>query len=76
MIDTFLDKIEDENVREAIKHIIREGQGKPLSLSSTPTATAPLLLDDQWGTDDNDDLWVRKGNKLRKYTPDETIDVT
>ena len=76
MIEKFIEEIKDEATREAIRHIFREGQGKPLTLGATPTATVPLLLNGQSGYDPNGKYWKREKDVLYEYAATSTTTVT
>ena len=75
MIKKPLDKIKDDDTREALDFIQEEVQGNPLELSAAPTATAPLLENFETGIYNNV-LYLRKGSTILVFTPGSTITIT
>lgn len=67
--------IQDTESRETLRHIFNEGQGKVITLTAAPTATAPQIQPDEIGLYGNDMYW-RSGNTIYKYTSDSQIVVT
>jgi hypothetical protein len=67
--------IENTVVREHIESLQGESYQNVLELSAAPTATAPLLEDNQWGVYSNV-LYQRVSNTILVFTPGSTITVT
>ena len=69
------DDIQDGILREHVRFLQENVQGNILSLSSAPTATEPLLQDNESGVYSNI-LYVRKVNKIYVFNPTSTITIT
>ena len=67
--------IQDTESRETLRHIFNEGQGKVITLTAAPTATAPQIEPDEWGVYSNV-LYHRVANTILVFTPGSTISVT
>ena len=67
--------IRDTDIRELFEHILQEGQGKIIELSSAPTKSQPLLEAGQVGKYGNDIYW-RIGDTILKFTSSEQINIT
>ena len=67
--------VKDNEIREVLDYLLQEAKGDDLELSDTPTASSPLLQDNQNGVKDNV-LYKRKGSKIYVFTPSSTIDIT
>ena len=67
--------IQDAEVKDHIDFIHQEAQGKPIILSTAPTAAVPLLNADEWGVYGGL-LYIRKANIIYVITPSSTITVS
>ena len=57
----------DTDIRDLFEHILQEGQGKIIELSSAPTSSQPLLEAGEVGKYGSDIYW-RIGNTISKFT--------
>jgi len=62
-------------VKDLFDHTFEEAQGKVLTLSAAPTATAPLLQSGEWGVYSNV-LYHRVESTIMVFTPGSTISVS
>lgn len=67
--------IEDEKMRLHVESIQEDALGNIIPLSAAPTATQPLLEDNQIGSFENI-LYFRKGSNIEVVTPSSTITIT
>ena len=67
--------IKDELIRLHVEAIQEEGFGNVIALTAVPTATVPLLEDNQWG-EYNNILYQRIRDTIFVFTPGSTITVT
>jgi hypothetical protein len=75
MIPSKIDAIQDEVTRKAIEDVHSGAQGVSLELDAAPTATAPVLQDNERGIYSGA-LYERKGNTIYVFTPSSTITIT
>jgi hypothetical protein len=67
--------LKDEEVRNHVEFLQEEAQGKIIALDAAPTATAPLLSENEWGQYGND-FWYRFNDVLYQFTSDDQITIT
>ena len=67
--------IEDRVTREHVESLQENSQGTIISLDAAPTASAPLIEDQEWGVYSNV-LYQRVGDTILVFTPGSTITVT
>lgn len=67
--------ITDEKMRLHVESIQEDALGNIIPLSAAPTASAPLLEDNQIGSFENI-LYFRKGSNIEVVTPSSTIAIT
>ena len=75
MIKKPTDRIKDIDTREHLDFIYQEGLGNAIELDAAPTATTPLLSDNEVGVY-LDKIYVRKSNKIYRLDPDLAITIT
>lgn len=75
MIEKPLQQVKDPEAVKVFQHIYLNAQGVIIGLSGIPTATAPLLKANEWGTYSNV-LYHRVANTILVFTPSSTITVT
>ena len=67
--------IKDEETRQMADFILGQGLGNAIELEAVPTATAPLLEDNEWGTYSSI-VYFRVSNTIYVITPSSTIPIT
>lgn len=67
--------IEDNETLDAVKHIFRNAQGNIIALESAPTASAPLLQDNELGVYGTT-IYHRVGNTIYSFNSDSQITIT
>ncbi|MEN6414373.1 MAG: hypothetical protein ABFC84_16670 [Veillonellales bacterium] len=75
MLEVSTNLVKDDETKNVLNHIFQEAQGKVLTLSAAPTATAPLLKDYEWGVYSNV-LYQRVGSTILVFTPGSTVAIT
>jgi hypothetical protein len=75
MIPKPLDKIADVELRDVLTHIQEESLGRALELSAAPSASAPLLQDNEVGKYNNK-YYRRIGSQIFEVTPSSVINIT
>lgn len=67
--------LKDEEVRSHVEFLQEQAQGKLVVLDAAPTATAPLLAEDEVGQYGNDFYW-RLNDVLYKFSSDAQTTIT
>lgn len=75
MIPTKVDAIQDEVTRKALENVHEGAQGVSLELDAAPTATSPILQDNERGIYSGA-LYERKGKTIYVFTPSSTITIS
>ena len=70
-----IDTIKDNDVREHVKELQEQATGRVIELSAAPTASVPLLEDNERGTFENI-FYRRVASTILVFTPSSTISVT
>lgn len=75
MLKKSTDRIKDADVKDQIDFIQQEALGNVITLGAIPTATEPLLENDQIGLF-SDKLYIRKTGKVYRIDPGLVITIT
>ena len=70
-----IDAIKDTEIREQFKEIQEGAIGNVLQLSAAPTASTPLLQDNEIG-EISDKLYIRVQDKIYEITPSTVTTIT